>query len=112
MMRVRFDAYRVRDKTAHQAGAALRVRFLEPLDKRPRDQLQKAAIALFEGEGTERAAFCRRMHALGPPSYHPTYMLQHGMGAIRGSKSPPLVDDFDPAAAWRKTVDEYGRCGG
>ena len=44
------------------------------------------------------------------PTYHPAYMIQHGMGAFLGQGSDPLVPGFGPATGWERALDSYLHC--
>jgi hypothetical protein len=58
----------------------------------------------------ELARFCAQLRAKGPPTYYPSYMIQHGMGAFGANNPTPLVDGFDPEPAWARALEQYIRC--
>ncbi len=77
----RFDAFRVADRTAHQAMPVLQMQVGQRLDEGQR----KSFMETLEREVAEPAAVarrCREIDRIGPPQYHPAYMIQHGMGAF------------------------------
>ena len=105
----RYDSMRVADKSAHQAQTVLRMNLSNSLtgDERERFAARLSAVA---GDSSSLATLCKRIRAVGPPSYHPTYMIQHGMGAFVGSTGNGLVADFDSAGAWEMSLDTYLHC--
>lgn len=108
----RFDTFRVADKTAHQAATVALMKTLGPVDK---DRQAGFKDSLFKTLGNPEglAAVCKEIIKLGPPNYHPRYMVQHGMGAFTQSGSGDgLVKDFDRTIAWKKSLDTYLHCPG
>jgi hypothetical protein len=58
-----------------------------------------------------RQAFCRSLKGLPPPSYHPQYMLGHGMQAFTSSDTKDaLIALPDAHKAWASAVNEYMDC--
>jgi len=106
----RFDTLRVADKSAHQATKVLPMLTF--------GTLQKDKVAAFQarvqqtlGNDSIRATYCTEIESFGPPDYFPSYMLQHGLGAISGANdSQPFVVPFDPKSAWPQAVKEYLQC--
>ena len=115
----RYDALRVSDPSAHQAGMLLRLVALEQLNEPQRQALSRGvAAALSEpGRGPE---LCATIERIGPPTYHPNYMVRHGLGSLRRSlpdhrttaipAAPELVQGFDGEAAWNRVLDRFLRC--
>ena len=99
-----FDAARVSDKTAGQAGQVLIMGTFDGLPQAKRDQFGTTVGNL----AADRAALrtiCARVSAIGYPTYYPAYMIQHGMGAVMaalGGKEQGL-GVLDPAFDARKT---------
>lgn len=105
----RFDAARVADTTAHQAVAAASVEVFGsmPPEKIAKfDEATKTAIASVEF----KTAFCSELRRVGPPSYNPRYMIQHGMSAFTGRSGDGLVPGFDAAKAWDDVLATFVRC--
>lgn len=115
----RYDALRVRDPSAHQAGMLLRLVALEQLNEPQRQALSRGvAAALSEPGGS--AELCATIERIGPPTYHPDYMVRHGLGSLRRSlpdnraagmpTAPELLQGFDGDAAWNQVLDRFLRC--
>ena len=109
-LRARFDTLRVTDKTSHQAGSVLNLQIQSAMAP---GQLAQFRSAFEKFGGTDSAAhteFCKTVNASGTPNYIPTYMIQHGMGAIIGTSEDGLVSDFDAIANWTATLSDYLKC--
>jgi hypothetical protein len=105
-----YDTRRVSDATAHQAVNALQATNLVAL---PDDQ-KRAFLAYFQRSAEPGSPtivkICSELRRVGPPQYEPSYMIQHGVGAVLGEKNqvPP---DFDPDQAWLEVMRDKMRCG-
>jgi hypothetical protein len=108
----RYDTLRVADQTAHQATTVLGMTYLQPLDEARRLAFQaKMKEILGTPDGLERV--CSELRKIGAPAYFPSYMIQHGMGAVLGDTSKGLlIDGFDSESAWKKSLDSYLHCPG
>jgi len=103
----RFDAYRVKDQTAHQAIPVLRMNYLGNLNETDTNEFQ---LALKKVNG-DLNTICSSLKVLGKPDYYPNYMIQHGMGAFLGNQSKSaLVDDFDSDKAWEDVLNNFVKC--
>ena len=114
----RYDTLRVADKTAHQALTVLQMQAFGALGQGPQEAFKKA-IKESLGSPAGLAAACKEIQRIGPPAYHPRYMIQHGMGAFTkdgptkdGSTRDGLVTPFDASAAWKRSLDTYLHCPG
>jgi hypothetical protein len=105
----KFDTLRVADKTAHQAVAALQVTHLNSVEPEHKSALQKVLKEIAEPKSAALAQICGYLKAMGPPSYQPTYMLQHGMSAFTG-KGGGTTAGFNSAEAWATSLDSYLHC--
>ena len=112
----RYDTLRVADKTAHQALTVLQMQAFGALGQGPQEAF-KTAIKESLGSPAGLAAACKEIQRIGPPAYHPRYMIQHGMGAFTkdgatkdGSTKDGLVTPFDASAAWKRSLDTYLHC--
>lgn len=102
-----FDTKRVSDKTAHQAISVLRMNVFGAQPQPVLDKLQ----AELEKLSSDNANFCKSLIALGAPSYKPTYMIQHGMGAFTGQTTKDgLVENFNAEAAWQDALTTIAEC--
>ena len=106
----RFDTLRVEDKSAHQAVAIARMVEIGSLDESNKTALQESLKAIL-GSQEELAAVCEKIVLIGPPSYYPRYMIQHGMGAFSKSNGGDgLVENFDVQGAWNQSLESYLHC--
>lgn len=105
----RYDSMRVSDPSAHQAPAALRMQLQISLTEEQK-KLFNTQVSATWNDPAKRVKICGRIREVGPPNYHPTYMIQHGMSAFTGSKGNGLVADFDSAAAWEKVLETSLHC--
>lgn len=105
-----FDTLRVSDKSAHQALSILQLEFLKPLTKEDKTELAQVLrrTNLAKDEITK---ICKQIRQLGPPSYHPDYMIQHGMGAFtRGQSNGGIAADFNQDKSWEKALSTSIHC--
>ena len=108
----RFDIARVADETAHQGLDVLKMSSFEGFSDEDRVRISERLGASINAPD-EWAPFCQQLRDLGPPTYHPDYMIQHGIRAFQPKSAEGgngLVEDFDPEASWTMVVDEYMRC--
>jgi len=106
----RFDTLRVSDKSAHQATQVALMQALAPLDEARKTAFRESLPKLF-GDPQGLASSCREIERTGPPNYFPRYMIQHGMGAfLPAVPGNGLVENFDPKAAWKQSLDSYLHC--
>lgn len=100
-----FDVLRVSDITAHDAKTVLVMKSMATIDPTKKAAWAESMKTYLAGAGhTEGCATIRR---LGPPSYYPSYMIQHGMAALTGGNQAPLVTPFDASAAWQSVLTTY-----
>jgi hypothetical protein len=109
-MESRFDAERVLDKTAGQAGQALVMDTINglPADKRAKFQSAVNAVAA-DPEVLSRT--CSAIRKIGYPSYYPAYMVLHGIRAFTAKPDDPTMEpNFDAATAWNTLLGSYLNC--
>lgn len=104
----RFDVRRVPDQSAHDAGQMLLLAHIGSLPETLRAPLASELNAFKPGSKVW-SAFCDRMREIGPPTYYPSYMVEHGMGAFT-SGGGAVVPDFDSAKAWEDVLTGAGHC--
>lgn len=106
-----YDSQRVTDQTALQG---IQVLIAEKMDGITEEQAfgVQAAGQQFTSDGG--AALTAILERLGRPSYHPDYLIQHGLGALTGESSgqDELVQDFDGESAWQAILEEARTLGG
>lgn len=105
-----FDALRVVDRSAHEVIPVLEMHATLGLAGEHRQRLTDSiAAATRTTEGV--AASCKEIMRIGPPDYHPGYMIEHGAASfIKTAGHPGLVRDFDAAGAWRQVLVKYLHC--
>ncbi len=103
-----FDTQRVADVSAHDAKTVLVMQSLAAVDPAKKAAWQQALRTYITGGGL--AEGCAAVRRLGPPTYYPAYMIQHGMAAFQTNPPAPLVEPFDAAAAWQSTLTTYLQC--
>lgn len=102
-----YDTKRVSDKTSHQGIVVLRMNTLSGLSAQQISLLQSEINAILESN----EQVCEALSARGLPTYHPTYMIQHGMGAFTGNQNNNgLVENFDSQSAWFEAIDKTVKC--
>jgi TPR repeat protein len=103
-LRAQFDQKRVADRTAQQAFSVLT---MLPANERV---LSWGGGSQTIGAEDHRAvlAWARKS---GPPTYHPAWMIQHGMGAFGASSrvGAGLNAGFVAASAWSQVLDDYAK---
>ena len=98
-----FDTQRVTDKTAHGALSALFAKEFGSLPEAQRTELF-ASIDALDKNKPRKNEICSYLISTPPPSYFPSYMIAHGMGAFTGSTKEPLVKGFNVSEAWSKSM--------
>lgn len=106
----RFDIYRVKDKSAHQALLVLQQTILMNLEEKERDALVDVLKKEFEPSSTNLKEICQAIRKIGAPKYYPKYMIQHGISAFTDAQGDGLVENFDSAASWEKALKDYLHC--
>lgn len=107
----RFDVQRVTDRTAHQVVNFLGAIFIKQLGEPAGASFSQHMQARL-GDKVARKAFCSELKKQPPPSYHPAYMLNHGMQAFLSAESASAVQALpDAQKAWSGAVDTYMDCG-
>ncbi len=105
----RFDMARVADQTAHQAITVAQMEIYGSETEADRQTFSEHAKLLID-DPQAHAEWCRAIARIGPPTYFPRYMIQHGMGAFLGNNGNGLVKDFDPATTWRNLLTTGRKC--
>lgn len=101
-----YDTKRVADESAHQAIGVLRINHLGGLGEKEAENLQEALKSNTE----DMSKFCKAIKSIGKPEYHPSYMIQHGMGAFIKKSGNGIVEGFDSDKAWDEVLTEYVKC--
>ena len=107
----KYDTYRVKDKTAHQALLVLQQSILMNIEESDRDNFIKSLQKELESGSKELSAICQAIRQVGIPKYYPKYMVQHGIQAFTESEGNGLVEGFDSSASWNLALTNYLHCG-
>ena len=104
-LRAQFDQKRVADRTAQQAFSVLT---MQPANERV---LSWGGGSQTIGAEDHRAVLIWARKS-GPPTYHPAWMIQHGMGAFGASSrvGAGLNAGFVAASAWSQVLEDYAKC--
>lgn len=106
----RFDAERVADKSAGQAGQVLIMNTFNGLPDEKRAKFDKA-VGELAADTAALSQTCSSIRTMGYPSYYPEYMVLHGIHAFTAKPGDPtLVQTFDPAATWKSLLTTYLNC--
>ena len=103
-LRAQFDQKRVADRTAQQAFSVLT---MQPANERV---LSWGGGSQTIGAEDHRAVLIWARKS-GPPTYHPAWMIQHGMGAFGASSrvGAGLNAGFVAASAWSQVLEDYAK---
>jgi len=105
----RYDSLRVADATSHQAITVARMEIFGDLPEATSKEYDQAA-STFLSNSTKIAEICVEAKRIGPPTYFPRYMIQHGMGAFFRGNGDGLVQKFDSKTAWNQALASYLKC--
>jgi ankyrin repeat protein len=106
----RFDAARVLDKSAGQAGQVL---IMSTMDGLPDDKRAKFAVAVktIAADAAAISRTCASIRKLGLPTYYPDYMVLHGIRAFTAKPGDPTMEpNFDSTATWNSLLTTYLNC--
>jgi len=109
-MQSRFDAQRVLDKTAGQAGQVL---IMDTLNGLPGDRRAKfqAAVRGVAADPEVLSRTCASIRKIGYPTYYPAYMVLHGIRAFTAKPDDPTLEaNFDGPTAWNSLLSSYLNC--
>ena len=81
-----YDMKRVSDGSAHQAIFMLEEQTFSSLSENNIQKIQSAFQLFSDPNSKKSQELCSELKMLGPPEYHPTYMIQHGLGAIMNTE--------------------------
>ena len=100
-----FDTKRVADRSAHQGLTVLSMRSMSSMNKEQSTALKKALTQVLAREGREE--LCAALKEAGPPKYHPSYLIQHGLEAFF-AEGDGLVEDFDSDKTYEEILTSIG----
>jgi ankyrin repeat protein len=108
------DAMRVTDKTAGQARQILIMDLFQGMSADVHTRFE-SAMKDESAHPQRHAVLCEQVKKIGPPRYFPTYMVNHGMGAVQSAltnraQPAPLEPNFNAAGAWTTLLANYLNC--
>jgi hypothetical protein len=109
-MESRFDAQRVLDKTAGQAGQVL---VMDTFNSLPNDRRAKfqAAVKAVAADPEALSRTCATIRKIGYPTYYPAYMVLHGIRAFTANPDDPTMEpNFNAAGVWDSLLSTYLIC--
>jgi hypothetical protein len=105
----RFDTLRVADPTAHDASVSLTLQATSNVSDEQKKTFRKTQQDMI-GSQTEFTALCQSIERIGPPSYFPMYMIEHGKTSSSDGDGSVLVSDFNIAKGWQAALVTYLHC--
>ena len=107
----KFDTYRVKDKSAHQALLVLQQNIIMNVEESERNSLFESLNKELEKGSNNLNEICQEIRKIGFPKYYPKYMIQHGIQAFTEKKGDGLNKKFDNVVSWNMALQEYLHCG-
>jgi hypothetical protein len=106
----RFDAARVLDKSAGQAGQVLIMNTFNGLAQDKRDKFGKT-VAELAADPQAMANTCGAIRKIGHPDYYPEYMALHGINACTAKAGDATMEpNFDAQTKWNSLLTTYLNC--
>lgn len=105
-----FDRLRVIDKSAHQAVRVLQITNLRNLPMKQKKTFMKTMKSVGATNSESLKTMCSTIKDIGPPSYFPTYMVQHGMSAFTGLNGTGVDPNFNVKKSWKEALSVYLHC--
>jgi Protein of unknown function (DUF3617) len=106
----RFDAARVLDKSAGQAGQVLIVNTFNGLAQEKRDKFGKT-VGELAADPQAMASACGAIRKIGHPNYYPEYMVLHGINAFTAKAGNATMEpNFDADTTWNSLLTTYLNC--
>jgi len=106
----RFDAARVLDKSAGQAGQVLIMNTFNGLAQDKRDKFGKT-VAELAADPQAMANTCGAIRKIGHPDYYPEYMALHGINAFTAKAGDATMEpNFDAQTKWNSLLTTYLNC--
>ncbi|MEN3324701.1 hypothetical protein VP395_13245 [Mariniflexile soesokkakense] len=107
----KYDAFRVKDRSAHQAILVLQQNILLNVDESDRNSLMNSLKKYLDPTSEEVTNVCQVIQQIGIPKYYPKYMVQHGIQAFLESEGNGLNMEFDSEKSWNLVLKNYLHCG-
>ncbi len=106
----KFDMYRVKDRSAHQALLVLQQNVLMNQNEKTKNKFSEALDKTLKKGSKQLYEVCQAIRDIGAPTYHPKYMIQHGIQAFLDKEGNGLKEDFDAEESWNLALNNYLHC--
>ena len=103
----KYDSYRVKDKSAHQALIVLQQNILMDISEDDKNNMIAELKKTLEKGSSELKNVCQEIQKVGIPKYHPKYMIQHGIQAFIETDGNGLVEDVNSKESWKLALESY-----
>lgn len=107
----RYDSYRVKDKSAHQALIVLQQNIFMDISEEDKNSMIAELTQTLEKGSNEMRNVCQEIQKVGIPKYYPKYMIHHGIQAFIETDGNGLVEDFNSEKSWKLALESYLHCG-
>lgn len=107
----KYDTFRVKDKSAHQAILVLQQNILLNVNETDKNNLMKSLEKELELGSENLNIICQTIQKVGIPEYYPKYMVQHGIQAFLDNDGDGLNEEFDSKESWNLALKNYIHCG-
>ncbi|WP_205728765.1 hypothetical protein, partial [Flavobacterium ranwuense] len=107
----KYDTFRVKDKSAHQALLVLQMNIFENISDSEKNSLMEYLEKELKAGSSKLNETCQAIQKVGVPKYYPKYMIQHGIQAFVEKDGNGLIEKFDSLASWKLALKEYLHCG-
>lgn len=106
----RYDSYRVKDKSAHQALIVLQQSVLMNISEEDKNNIIAELTQTIEKDSKEIKEVCQEIQKIGIPKYYPKYMIQHGIQAFTNTEEDGINKDFNSEESWKLALESYLHC--
>lgn len=106
----KYDSYRVKDKTAHQAISVLQQSILQNVDENDKKILVESLQRNLKEGSEELDHICLTIRQVGAPEYDPKYMPQHGIQAFINEGENGVVKKINSKKNLDSALKEYLHC--
>ena len=107
----KYDTYRVKDQSAHQALIVLQQNILGDIEEENKQKFMTHLNKILEENSEEFKNLCQSIQQIGFPTYYPKYMIAHGIQAFTDNSGDGLVEEFDSEKSWNLVLKSFLPCG-
>jgi len=106
----KYDTYRVKDKSAHQALLVLQQNAVLDIEEKEKNSLIQNLQKTLKLGSSDLNEICQAIQKIGAPKYYPKYMIQHGIQAFSEKKGNGIIENFDSDKSWDLALKNYLHC--